>query len=74
MLYLSYARWYTEDPSQSCAATGTIKPGGGKKTGSAHASDWNTADSTTSWIKQVVKSDPETPFFVYQGVVADWNR
>eukprot|EP00658_Telonema_sp_P-2_P002081 TRINITY_DN10789_c0_g1_i3.p1 TRINITY_DN10789_c0_g1~~TRINITY_DN10789_c0_g1_i3.p1 ORF type:complete len:445 (-),score=109.41 TRINITY_DN10789_c0_g1_i3:301-1506(-) len=38
------------------------------RTGSAHAGDWHTADNTTAWIKEIVKLNPERPFFVFQGM------
>eukprot|EP00656_Telonema_subtile_P028988 TRINITY_DN3180_c0_g1_i4.p1 TRINITY_DN3180_c0_g1~~TRINITY_DN3180_c0_g1_i4.p1 ORF type:complete len:421 (+),score=103.57 TRINITY_DN3180_c0_g1_i4:336-1598(+) len=61
--------WFTEVPADSCASHGTVKPGGGPKNGSAHSGDWSTADSTTAWMRQVVKDEPTRPFFVFQGMV-----
>ncbi len=32
-----------------------------------HASDWNAANNTANWIKEVTKSNPDQPFLAYWG-------
>jgi len=51
-----------------CTGNGSVAKGDTPKSSSAHQGDWKTADSATDWIKQVVKAEPEVPFFVYSGM------
>jgi hypothetical protein len=60
--------WYTEVPAFSCASEGNVRKGGGAKSGSAHANDWETADKTTDWMKTHVATNPTQPFFVFSGM------
>ena len=60
--------WYTELPHWDCASSGSVKAGGGPRNGSAHAADWNVADTTTAWMRKVATQQPDVPFFAYSGM------
>jgi arylsulfatase K len=56
------------DDEGGCTGNGSVRSGNTPKTTSAHGGDWSTADAATEWMTQVVKTSPETPFFIFSGM------